>query len=77
MGQIKPGFVANAVLLSANPVEDITHTSSIEGVINQGPFYQELNSIDSLLIKPSPVARSSCAALYLTSAHFTPMRPVC
>ena len=38
MGQIKPGFVANAVLLSANPLDDITHTRSIQGVVNQGSF---------------------------------------
>jgi len=49
MGQIKPGFVANAVLLSANPLEDITHTRSIDGVINQGSFLSR-TQLDQLVI---------------------------
>ena len=42
MGQIKRGFLANAVLLSENPMEDITHTHSIEGVINKGQFFSRM-----------------------------------
>jgi imidazolonepropionase-like amidohydrolase len=42
MGQIKRGFLANAVLLSENPMEDITHTRSIEGVINKGRFFSRM-----------------------------------
>jgi cytosine/adenosine deaminase-related metal-dependent hydrolase len=42
MGQIKRGFLANAVLLSENPIEDITHTRSIEGVINKGLFLSRI-----------------------------------
>ena len=42
MGQIKRGFLANAVLLSENPMEDITHTRSIEGVINKGQFFSRM-----------------------------------
>ena len=38
MGQIKTGFVASAVLLSKSPADNITHTRSIEGVINQGAY---------------------------------------
>ena len=38
MGQIKTGFVASAVLVSKNPADNITHTRSIEGVINQGAY---------------------------------------
>ncbi|MBV27811.1 MAG: hydrolase [Gammaproteobacteria bacterium] len=49
MGQIKSGFVANAVLLSANPIDDITHTRSIEGVINQGTFLSR-GQLDQLAI---------------------------
>ena len=49
MGQIKPGFMANAVLLSANPLDDITHTRSIEGVINQGAFLSR-TELDQLVI---------------------------
>ena len=36
MGQIKAGFLADAVLLSANPMVDIRNTRSIEAVIHQG-----------------------------------------
>lgn len=36
MGQIKVGAIADAVLLSANPLEDITATRSVEAVINRG-----------------------------------------
>ena len=36
MGQIKTGFLADAVLLSANPIDNILNTRSIEAVINQG-----------------------------------------
>ncbi len=50
MGQIKSGFVANAVLLSANPIDDITHTRSIEGVINQGTFLSR-GQLDKLAIE--------------------------
>ena len=49
MGQIKAGFMANAVLLSANPVEDITHTRTIEGVINQGAFLSR-RQLDQLVL---------------------------
>ena len=49
MGQIKAGFMASAVLLSANPVEDITHTRTIEGVINQGAFLSR-TQLDQLVI---------------------------
>ena len=36
IGQIKTGFLADAVLLSANPIDNILNTRSIEAVINQG-----------------------------------------
>lgn len=36
MGQIKVGAIADAVLLSANPLEDIRATRSVEAVINRG-----------------------------------------
>ena len=50
MGQIKSGFVANAVLLSANPIDDITHTRSIKGVINQGTFLSR-EQLDQLAVE--------------------------
>ena len=36
MGQLAPGYLADAVLLSANPLENITHTRTVEAVINRG-----------------------------------------
>ena len=48
LGQIKPGFLANAVLLSANPLENIEHTRSIEGVVNQGAFLSR-TQLDQLI----------------------------
>ena len=36
MGQVKVGYLADAVLLSADPMDDILNTRSIEAVINQG-----------------------------------------
>ena len=36
MGQVKVGFLADAVLLSADPMDDILNTRSIEAVINRG-----------------------------------------
>ena len=36
IGQVKVGFLADAVLLSADPMDDILNTRSIEAVIHQG-----------------------------------------
>ena len=36
MGQIEPGFVADLVLLDANPLTDIQNTRSINQVISKG-----------------------------------------
>jgi imidazolonepropionase-like amidohydrolase len=36
MGQLAPGYLADAVLLSANPLHDIAHTRTVEAVINRG-----------------------------------------
>ena len=47
MGQIKAGAVADAVLLNANPLEDITATRSVEAVINRGVLLtrEQLNQL--------------------------------
>ena len=47
MGQIKAGAVADAVLLNANPLEDITATRSVEAVINRGALLtrEQLNQL--------------------------------
>ena len=36
MGQLAPGYLADAVLLSENPLENIAHTRTVEAVINRG-----------------------------------------
>ena len=36
IGQLAPGYLADAVLLSANPLENIAHTRTVEAVINRG-----------------------------------------
>ena len=47
MGQIKAGAVADAVLLNANPLQDITATRSVEAVINRGVLLtrEQLNQL--------------------------------
>ena len=47
VGQIKVGAIADAVLLSANPLEDITATRSVEAVINRGALLtrDQLNAL--------------------------------
>ena len=37
-GQLATGFLADAVLLSDNPLQDIRHTRAVAGVINKGVF---------------------------------------
>ena len=48
-GELHAAGVANAFLPLANPVEDITHTPSIDGVINQG-FFLSRTQLDQLVI---------------------------
>lgn len=38
-GQVAPGFRAELVFLSQNPLEDITHTRQIEGVFHHGEWF--------------------------------------
>ena len=48
-GELHDAGVANAFLPLANPVEDITHTPSIDGVTNQG-FFLSRTQLDHLVI---------------------------
>ena len=48
-GELHAAGVANAFLPLANPVEDITHTPSIDGVTNQG-FFLSRTQLDHLVI---------------------------
>jgi cytosine/adenosine deaminase-related metal-dependent hydrolase len=41
LGSIEPGKLADFVVLSANPLEDIANTRSIVGVVTQGRYYDE------------------------------------
>lgn len=45
MGRVQPGYRADLVLLSANPLEDIGHARDIEGVVSKGRYFQ----VDELL----------------------------
>ena len=48
VGSIKPGMVADLVLLDANPLQDIRNTASIAGVVVRGTFYDR-HDLDDLL----------------------------
>ena len=39
MGQVKPGYVADLVLLDANPLEDITNIRGVKGILLRGVYY--------------------------------------
>lgn len=39
MGRVRPGYRADLVLLSANPLEDIGHARRIEGVVSKGRYF--------------------------------------
>ena len=48
VGSIKPGMVADLVLLDANQLQDIRNTTSIAGVVVRGTFYDR-HDLDDLL----------------------------
>lgn len=52
MGVIEPGYRADAVLLNANPLEDIGNTLAIEAVIKDGVLLQRAE-LDALMAQPS------------------------
>jgi imidazolonepropionase-like amidohydrolase len=47
-GELKPGYVADLVLLAANPLEDITASTQILGVMRGGDWYNRV-ALDRLL----------------------------
>ena len=49
-GRIEPGCVADLVLLTRNPLEDITHTTAIAGVVRAGRWYDR-EVLDRLLAR--------------------------
>jgi imidazolonepropionase-like amidohydrolase len=48
VGEVKPGKLADLVLLGGNPLEDIRHTRSIRGVVINGR-YLDRKALDGLL----------------------------
>ncbi|MEC8158361.1 MAG: amidohydrolase family protein [Pseudomonadota bacterium] len=43
MGELRAGFIADAVLLDANPLQDITNTRRVRGVVHRGRFLDRLD----------------------------------
>jgi imidazolonepropionase-like amidohydrolase len=56
-GSIDVGKVADAVLLDANPVEDIASTTRIRAVISAGRLYDRA-ALDRILAEVADQARS-------------------
>ena len=50
MGELRAGFIADAVLLDANPLEEIKHTRSVQGVLHRGVFLDR-SDLDQLIDK--------------------------
>ena len=50
MGKLRVGFIADAVLLDANPLEDITNTRRVSGVVHRGRFLSRAD-LDRLINK--------------------------
>jgi hypothetical protein len=61
IGAIAPGYVADLVLLTANPLVDVRHTRRIGGVITAGRYYGR-SALDSLIVSGRRAAEP--AALY-------------
>jgi len=49
-GKVKAGYHADLVILNKNPLENISHTRSIYGVISQGKYYNQ-TTLNSMLQK--------------------------
>ena len=50
MGELRVGFIADAVLLDANPLENIKHTRRVQGVLHRGTFLDR-SDLDQLIDK--------------------------
>jgi imidazolonepropionase-like amidohydrolase len=48
MGTIEPGRLADLVLLQGNPLDDITHTRSVQAVVTKGQFLNR-SALDALV----------------------------
>lgn len=49
-GKVKAGYHADLVILNKNPLENISHTRTIYGVINQGKYYNQ-TTLNNMLRK--------------------------
>ena len=47
-GEVKPGYIADLVLLQSNPLDDITATTHILGVMRGGTWFSR-EELDTLL----------------------------
>lgn len=65
-GQVKPGMVADLILLDKNPLEDIRHSSSIETVIFNGNLYDRaaLETIEQLVERRAKSWAIGCKILW-------------
>ena len=50
MGELSAGFIGDAVLLDANPLENIKHTLRVQGVLHRGVCLDR-SDLDQLIDK--------------------------
>ena len=57
-GKMNEGFLASMVLLDANPLEDISSTTKINGVFLRGKYF-DCAEFDELLLRAKQFSESS------------------
>lgn len=65
LGTIRPGYLADLVLLSANPLEDIGNTRHIEAVVLNGRWFGRAN-IDAVLAEVAGLAEEQLRSRGIT-----------